>query len=166
MAFRRTRIGTDVHSPTSAINDHHTVICLSISMQQHCYNLQTYILLESSRNLVQAKMETCLAFCDEANAFQCLIHVSHQPRSNSCTTHFGLLLPLPTIRVTEDKINVGADGFEYFVPLSFSDVLLCGLIQVSQKVAEDINDRLVRRKGRYIFVIEVLLSNEMRRSEM
>ena len=105
-------------------------------MEKYYDTVRTYELLESSWNFVQAKMKTCLAFRDEANAFQCPSYVSHQSRSNSCMTHIGLLFPLPTIRVTEDEINVGANRFKYLIPLSLSNVLLCGSIQVSQNVAD------------------------------
>ena len=111
-------------------------------------------------------MKTRLAFRDETDSFQSLRSVSHQSSIDCRTAHFGLLFAFPAVGVTKDELNAGSNRFQNVVSLSFTNVLLCRFIHVSQNVAEDVNNRLVARKGRYILDIKSLFSNKMGWSEM
>ena len=111
-------------------------------------------------------MKTRLAFRDEADLFRSFRSGSHQSCIDCRMAHFGLLFTFPAIGVTEDKLNVGCNRIPRVVSLSFTNILLCRLIHVSQNVAENVNNRLVSRKGRYISDIESLFGNKMGWSEM
>ena len=126
----------------------------------------TYVFLDGNGNLVQAKVKTRLAFSDKGDSFRSFRSGSDQSRTDCRTTHFGLLFTFPSIGVTEDKLYVCSNRFPYVISLSFTNILLCRFIHVLQNVAEDVNNRLVPRKRRYIFVIEPLFSNKMGWSEM
>ena len=111
-------------------------------------------------------MKTRLAFRDEADSFRSFGSGSHQSRIDCRTAHFRLLFVFPAIGVTEDKLYVGSNGIPNVATLSFMNILHCRRIHVSQKVTEDINDRLIPRKGRYIFDVETLFGIKMGWSEM
>ena len=111
-------------------------------------------------------MKTCLALSDKADSFRSFRSGTNQSRIDRRTAHFGLLFTFPAIRVTEGKLNVSSNRYPNIISLSNTNILLCRFIQESQNIAEDVNDRLVPRKGRYIFDIEPLFGNKMSGSEM
>ena len=58
-------------------------------------------------------MKARLAFRYETNSLQCLGRISDKSCGDSCTAHLGLLLPFPTVGMTEDKVDVVADRIKY-----------------------------------------------------
>src|SRR6266550_2389065 len=111
-------------------------------------------------------MKTGLAFRHETDPLHGFRLAGYQSCRDSCMTHFGLLLPFPAIGVTENKVNIVMKRFPHIAPQSLPNVLLCGLIQVSQEITEYVDNCFVRRKGWYIFDVESLLGSKMRWSEM
>ena len=111
-------------------------------------------------------MKTRLAFRNKADSFRSLRNVSHQSCIDRRTAHFGLLFAFPAIGVTKDKLNIGSNRFPNAISLSSTNILLRAFIHVSQNIAEDVDNRLVPGKGRYIIDVEPLFSNKMGWSEM
>ena len=111
-------------------------------------------------------MKTRLAFSDETDSFRGFRSGSNQSRIDRRTAHFGLLFTFPAIGVTENKLYVGSNRIPNAISLSFTNILLCRLIHVSQNVTEDVINSLVPRKGRYIFDIESLFGRKMAWCEM
>jgi hypothetical protein len=90
-----------------------------------------------TKPIPNAKMQTSLAFSDEAKALVPSIRVGDQTGNNGGVTHLALLFTLPTIWMGHYELNIVLQRCPESFSMGLLDEFLCALKEISQEICQD-----------------------------
>jgi hypothetical protein len=94
-------------------------------------------------SIVQAEMQARLAFRQQLKSRMSIRCVSNESCQNCCAAYLALLSTLPSIGMSQDKVDIVLDRFPKFWRVGVMYVCVGTLIKVSHEIPEDLDSRLI-----------------------
>ena len=100
-------------------------------------------------------MKTSFPFCQQLKARVPIRGVHDEPCKDCSVTYLTLLSALPSIRMSQNKVDVVLDGSPECCRVRILDVSAGAFIKVSHEIPKDLNRRFIPRKSRNVVIADL-----------
>src|ERR1700722_3585949 len=100
-------------------------------------------------------MKACFSFCQQLEARLSVWSVRDETCKDCGMAYLTLLRTLPSIGVSQNKVNIVLDGCPQGWRVSILYISLGAFIQISHEIPKHLDCRFILRKGRNIVIIDL-----------
>lgn len=135
-----SRVSTNIDGTTASVDNDtpftllRETISTALRVQKREGAYRKHIFVHDS--FVNAIVQTRFPLCDKLNTFLRRLFWDKAGR-NGCFAHERLLRAFPSVRMSENKLDVVAEGVPCQSRARFLDISACALIEVAEKIRID-----------------------------
>jgi hypothetical protein len=131
-------VRTKINRPSTSIYDNDSFAAL-FNGKTEPYGADELTDIDGLRTkpIPNAKMQTSLAFSDEAKALVPSVRVGDQTGDDGGVAHLALLFTLPTIWMGHHELNIVFQRRPESFSMGLLDEFLCALEEISQEIRQD-----------------------------